>query len=48
MDFGLSGTSELSAIERCPYYRDVRKERFHCIQYCSLICGEHVSSTPFC
>ena len=24
------GTSELSVIERCPYYRGVRKERFHC------------------
>ena len=29
MDFGLSGT-ELSVIERCPYYRGVRKDRFHC------------------
>ena len=32
MDFGLSGTTgELSVIERCPYYRGVRKERFYCI-----------------
>ena len=26
------GPSELSVIERCPYCRGVRKERFHCIQ----------------
>ena len=25
------GPSELSVIERCPYYRGVREERFHCI-----------------
>ena len=25
------GPSELSVIERCPYYRGVRKEKFHCI-----------------
>ena len=30
MDFCLQGPSELSGIERCPYYRGVRKERFHC------------------
>ena len=24
------GPSELSEIERCRYYRGVRKERFHC------------------
>ena len=24
------GPSELSVIERCPYYRRVCKERFHC------------------
>ena len=24
------GPSELSTIERCPYYRGVRKERFDC------------------
>ena len=26
------GPSELSVIERCPYQRGVRKERFHCTQ----------------
>ena len=26
------GPSELSLIERCPYYRGVRKERFDCIR----------------
>ena len=26
MIFGISGTKKLSIIERCPYYRDVRKE----------------------
>ena len=25
MDFGLSGPSEMSVIERCPYYSGVRK-----------------------
>ena len=29
MDFS-QGPSELSVIERCPYYRGVRKERFPC------------------
>ena len=31
MIFGISGTKELSVIERCPYYRGVRKERLHCV-----------------
>ena len=29
------GPSELSVIERCPYYRGVRKERFHCTNFSS-------------
>ena len=29
MIFGISGT-KLSVIERCPYYRGVRKERLDC------------------
>ena len=30
MIFGFSGPNELSVIERCPYYRSVRKERLDC------------------
>ena len=26
MIFGFLGPNELSVVERCPYYRDVRKE----------------------
>ena len=29
MIFGISGTKELCIIERCLYYRGVRKERFN-------------------
>ena len=29
-DLGSFGPSELSVIERCPFYRGVRKERFDC------------------
>ena len=25
------GTEQVSALQRCPYYRDVRKERLDCI-----------------
>ena len=31
MIFGISGTKELCIIERCLYYRGVRKERLDCI-----------------
>ena len=31
MIFGILGPNELSVIERCPYYRGVRKERLDCI-----------------
>ena len=30
MIFGILGLNELSVIERCPYYRGVRKERLDC------------------
>ena len=33
MIFGISGPNELSAIERCPYYRGFRKERLDCSLY---------------
>ena len=35
------GPSELSVIERCPYYRGVRKERFHCTYQHSKISFLH-------
>ena len=31
MEFGLFWQSKLSVIERCPYYRGVRKETFDCL-----------------
>ena len=31
------GPSELYVLERCPYYRGVRKERFDCT-FVSLLC----------
>ena len=31
MVFAFLGPNELSIIERCPYYRGVRKERLDCI-----------------
>ena len=31
------GPSELSVIERCPYYRETRKERFHCMGLCGKL-----------
>ena len=31
------GPNELSVIERCPYYRGVRRERFHCIPVLSSV-----------
>ena len=31
MIFGISGTKRTVLIERCPYYRGVRKERLHCV-----------------
>ena len=34
MIFGTLGPNELSVIERCPYYRGVRKERLDCISFC--------------
>ena len=37
MEFGLFGPSELSAVERCPYYRGVRKEKFDCICLSDLV-----------
>ena len=30
MSFGFSGTKRTVVIERCPYYRGVRKERLDC------------------
>ena len=30
------GQGELSVIQRCPYCRGVRKERFHCINASSV------------
>ena len=30
MIFGILGLNEWSVIERCPYYRGVRKERLDC------------------
>ena len=32
MEFGPFGTKWTVRIERCPYYRGVRKERFDCIR----------------
>ena len=33
MILGISGPNELSAIERCPYYRGFRKKRLDCSLY---------------
>ena len=31
------GHGELSVIKRCPYYRGVRNERFHCVAFYDII-----------
>ena len=36
------GQKELSVIERCPYYRGVRKERLDCMQICILSSSHYV------
>ena len=36
------GPNELSVIERCPYYRGVRKERLDCMQICILSSSHYV------
>ena len=44
MIFGILGPNELSVIERCPYYRGVRKERLDCTSLDLNICIEKVDA----
>ena len=30
------GQKQVSILERCPYFRGVHSERFHCIDYCTV------------
>ena len=50
MIFGTLGPNELSIIERCPYYRGVRKEGLDCVSFhllpsLSIIMLRHVIFT---
>ena len=44
MIFGILGPNELSVIERCPYYRGVRKERLDSTSLDLNICIEKVDA----
>ena len=39
------GPNELSVIERCPYYRGVRKKKLDCMQICILSSSHYVMAS---